>query len=114
MSDDERPKMTDLKEGGGVVEYNKAQGEALGIRMHPGYLTPFSNRSASGAIPNGTRIRKTMVDDGDMNPLGATGVVLGSLRVPGKPGRRGIGYFVAWDARPHIAVFVTAMKIERA
>jgi hypothetical protein len=74
---------------------------------HPGWFGAFTRDQAPGAIPNGSPIRKVATEDGDTNPVGARGLVLGSVDVPGK----GLAYFVEWDATPRCAVFVVAWKI---
>ena len=102
------------------------------LTVEAGYAGVFTRHEAEGAIPNGTRIVKVAVDgDGseDAHPIGARGVVLGSLEFP--PGAvaevrqelaaKGLdvpdvtfAYFVEWEARPRVAVGVMDWKIARA
>jgi hypothetical protein len=79
------------------------------ILTEHGYLGAFTRDQAPGAIANGTHIVKTRTEEGDANPIGATGVVLGSLCHEEK-----YLYFVEWDSLPRVAVGVSDWKIERA
>lgn len=104
-----------LNIGGFVDEDND-----LGMRNHPGYFGAFTTRQAEGALPNGTRIRKSWSEPGDTTPVGTEGVVLGSLPCPNKlpdkpdlPESGGFFYFVEWDNRPKTAIGMVARKIER-
>lgn len=80
------------------------------LREEEGWIGVFTRAQAEGAIPNGTRVVKVLVEKGDTHPLGAKATVLGSAVVPEMPGR--FGYFVEWDTHPRIAVFVAWMKIK--
>lgn len=62
---------------------------------------------AEGAMPNGQRIIKVKSEDGDANPVGTRGRVLGSLYDP----ELGYGYFVEWETFPGLPVLVKAFKI---
>ena len=67
---------------------------------------------AEGAIPNGTRVRKTREDpEGDITPIGTQGVVLASHRVD----IDGVtyAYFVEWDTTPGVPIGCGDWKIER-
>ncbi len=70
---------------------------------------------APGAWPNGTRVRKSRMEDGDTNPIGTLATVTGSVgpMPPGGPKPGTFGYFVRWDPRPHLPVFVHESKVER-
>jgi hypothetical protein len=72
-----------------------------------GYIGTFSRDQVSGVIPNGTTIRKVKTEDGDAHPVGALGVVLGSIQIPTMP----IFYFIEWEALPGYAVGVIDWKI---
>jgi len=74
---------------------------------HPGWLGLFTTDEYPGALPNGTRIIKVLMLQGDAHRPGAKGTVLGSMGHP----QIGIGYFVEWDDTPKTAVFVEARKI---
>jgi len=74
---------------------------------HDGYAGVYTRHESEGCLKNGTRIYKSMSDDGDATPTGTAGTVLGSLSDP----RVGKGYFVEWDDKPKTAVFVIEQKI---
>lgn len=79
-------------------------------------LGHYVETQADGAIPNGAQIRKCFCEEGDANPIGTLGKVIGSIGpvdVPDFPGCR-YGYFVVWETMPNFAVFVADKKIERA
>jgi hypothetical protein len=80
---------------------------SFGIVEEPGYLGAFTRKEHTGAIPNGTRVKKVWGEDGDTHPVGSEGVVLGSIGAGSM-----IGYFIEWDARPKAAVFVAGPKLE--
>jgi hypothetical protein len=69
----------------------------------------YTEENAPGAIPRGTAIVKVFSEDGDANPTGTRGKVLGSM----SDGQR-IGYFVEWETTPGVPVFVADFKIARA
>jgi hypothetical protein len=69
----------------------------------------FTAGEAPGAISNGTPVVKVKSEIGDLNPVGATGTVLGSI----SGGDQGFGYFVAWDQLPNMPVFIAGFKIDR-
>lgn len=79
---------------------------AFGLHTEQGWAGNFTRNQASGCIPNGTRIVKTLVESGDTHKLGDTGVVLGSIAAAGMS-----GYFIEWDDRPKHAVFTCSHKI---
>lgn len=62
---------------------------------------------AEGAMPNGQAIIKVQSEDGDANPVGTRGRVLGSIHDP----KLGYGYFVEWETYPGVPVLVKAFKI---
>ncbi len=88
----------------------------LNFGFHPGWTGMFTNAEAPGAYPNGTRIKKTMVETGDAHGMGALGTVIGSIKspryVPKKFGPH--LYFVEWDDALMVAVGVSGLKIGRA
>ena len=67
---------------------------------------------ALGAIPNGTRIVKKIYEHKDVHDVGAKGTVLSSVGPTLFEGKPEYGYFVIWDDRPGLAVFVVGYKIE--
>jgi hypothetical protein len=86
--------------------------KAAGVVVGGGYQT---DHSADGAIPNGTRVRKCLMEEGDANPVGTLGTVEGSMGpVPHPLHGNMYGYFVRWDTMPYIQVFVAGKKVERA
>lgn len=72
----------------------------------------YVDTHAEGAIPNGKRIRKSVFENGDGNPIGSLGTIIGSIGPLDVPGAR-YGYFVEWDRFPGYAVFVADRKIEQ-
>lgn len=72
-----------------------------------GIIGYFTREQAEDAIPNGSRIVKTNSEQGDGNPDGTLGTVLGSVSAPG----HGILYFVAWDTAPVMAIAVAGVKV---
>lgn len=92
----------------------------IGIGEHEGYTGAFTRAEVLGAYRNGTHVTKVGMDHGDKRPLGAQGVVLGSmdkgLVIKGldnlhRDAKHGLGYFVEWDDTPRMAVFIIAWKI---
>lgn len=80
-----------------------------------------------GAMPNGTRVRKSFMEPGDTHPVGACGTVLSSMgpvtaelmmelpppidgALPWTVGE--FFYFVEWDDLPDIPVGVRGRKLE--
>jgi hypothetical protein len=80
-----------------------------------GFLGHFTKNQAEGAMRNGTRIKKTVYEEGDATAIGQLGRVLGSLPVPPDSIPEGTGpgffYFVEWDHAPKIAIGVSWLKI---
>jgi hypothetical protein len=76
--------------------------------VDPGSIA-FTTDTAAGAWPNGTRVQKrnSKADDGHAD--GALGTVLGSIGAGGL-----LGYFVAWDDRPGLPVFVAGPRLVTA
>lgn len=56
----------------------------------------------------GTRVRKRRSSIQDRTTDGSFGTVIGVLA-----DETALGYFVAWDAQPRLAVFVMGAKVER-
>jgi hypothetical protein len=79
------------------------------LAEYPGWQGVHTREQALGALKNGTRVRKVATEPGDFHPIGSLATVLGSFSA----GELGIGYFVAWDAAPHVAVLVGWPKIEQ-
>jgi hypothetical protein len=73
----------------------------------------WTEEEAPGALPNGTKIVKVAADPDDMRPLGATGVVIGSLGPVNLPGWEHVkyGYFVRWDDAPEWPTAVMDFKV---
>ncbi len=82
----------------------------MNIKNHKGWVGQFTNDQAKGAIPNGTRIKKTESEEGDATPDGTLGTVLGSLRAPPEMGML-LFYFVEWDNSKRVAVGIMGWKI---
>lgn len=86
----------------------------------------FTRHEADGAIPNGTVIRKCDAEDGDAHPIGAMGVVIGSLATDPRndltrsqlleiePRFRdcAYAYFIEWRDEPNMVTGIIAPKIE--
>lgn len=71
----------------------------------------FLPGEAEGALKNGTRIRKVKSAEGDDHPDGSPGTVLSSHAYPIMGG---FGYFVAWDDRPALPVFIHGERITQS
>jgi hypothetical protein len=84
--------------------------EMLDIRHRDGWTNPFTRRQAPQALyKNGSRVRKVREDEGgDVTPLGVEGEVLGSIWFPSA----GAAYFVEWDNKPRVAMFIVESKIK--
>lgn len=90
-------------------ELNGLTAISLGIRNHPGYLTPFCKKQAAGAWANGSCVVKSGSDPGgDVTPDGIKGKILGSLKAP----NGGYAYFVEWENKPKFAIFCTEEKMK--
>lgn len=85
-------------------------GPIYGIRRHSGWIGAFTRSRAQGSrFGSGDRIRKVKSEPEDATPLGTTGTVLGSVRVPEHPH---CAYFVEWDTRKREAVLVIDWKLD--
>ena len=72
----------------------------------------FTTEHAEGALPNGTRVEKTLSKPGDTHVDGAKATVLGSLGpIPWEDMPRVYGYFVEWDDYPGIPAFVAGHRL---
>lgn len=73
---------------------------------------------ADNAIPNGTRIKKVVFEEGDSTPLGDEGVVFSSVATPKEMKEEfpdvDFMYWVIWDTMPQVPVAVSSYKIGRA
>jgi hypothetical protein len=83
------------------------------VRNYPGYTGAFTRDQAPGALASGTRIMKTDSEEGDANPDGALGTVLGSLSHP-EVQNGALMYFIEWDAVPKVAVGCMGFKVRAA
>lgn len=83
------------------------------IRNYPGYHGAFTRDQAPGALASGTRIMKTSSEEGDANPDGALGTVLGSMSYP-EVHDGALFYFIEWDSAPKVAVGCMGFKIKTA
>jgi len=92
----------------GKTEPNPLEAD-FGIRHESGWVGAFTRRDVEGAIPAGTRIRKVVSEEGDGNPVGTRGIVLGSMPKLGYPW---FMYFVQWDHLPRRAVACPGFKID--
>lgn len=84
---------------------------------HPGWYGAFTREQAEGAIPNGTRIVKAKCDEGDANPIGTPGKVLGSIANTGVVEdyeHVKFLYFIEWENNRLVAVGLVDYKIARA
>jgi hypothetical protein len=72
----------------------------------------FTTDQAPGALSNGTRVMKATEEPGDAHARGALATILGSIGPGMVNGRKAYGYFVEWDDRPGLPVFVADYKIE--
>ena len=56
------------------------------LHNHMAHLPPqmveLLLKGAKGAYPKGTNVEKVLEENGDLNPIGTKGIVLGSLEVP--------------------------------
>ena len=80
------------------------------FREEPGWTGAFTRSQVPGAIRNGRRIVKVETEEGDFNPVGTEGAVLGSFNHP-KIFAGVVMYFVEWDGTPRVAVAVLGRKI---
>jgi hypothetical protein len=98
-----------LTKKGSVIEFDEE--DIPGVRNWPGWQGAFTRDQAPDALfRNGARIKKAKGEPLDRTPIGTKGTVLGSLQAHGV----GIGYFVEWDDRKRLAVFVVGWKITGA
>jgi hypothetical protein len=81
----------------------------IDLRPERGWLGAFTRDRAPGALPNGTRVVKANSETGDATPDGQPGVILGSLRAPG---RAELMYFVEWANKPRAAVATIEWKVK--
>jgi hypothetical protein len=65
------------------------------------------DQAAEALYPNGTRVLKDKGEPGDATPIGTKGLVLGSISHP----EMGVGYFVEWDDKPGVPIFVVERKL---
>jgi len=98
-----------MKIEGHTIAADEAFAKYFGIEDQPGYLTPFTRRQWPLAkYMNGARVRKVWQDrTGDIHPPGSLGTVLGSIGALGMQA----GYFIEWDATPHVATLVVEDKL---
>lgn len=68
----------------------------------------YTTQEADGALKNGRTVRKVNSEEGDGNPDGSIGTVLGSISHE----EHGPFYFVRWDRMAYFAVGVMAKKVE--
>lgn len=99
-----------------TFEVGEEEGRALGLKNEPGWTGSFSRAEAEGALRNGTRVRKLIMEEGDTHPVCAPGTVLGSLAVPAELSRGQrhqvrFFYYVEWDMSPKEACAVMDYKI---
>lgn len=90
-------------------ELDEITASLLGIRLHTGYLTPFSKNQAAGAWANGSCVVKNGSDPGgDITSDGIKGKILGSLKTP----EGEYAYFVEWDNKPKMPTFCVEEKMK--
>jgi hypothetical protein len=86
----------------------------MNIGLRPGWHGLHTIDQALGALPNGTRVVKTVMGGGgDTHPIGATGSVIGSLVADWAEDPGEYFYFVEWDDNPKVAVGVAGDKVAR-
>jgi hypothetical protein len=86
----------------------------------PGASRPFSNSifcfysQAHGAIPNGARVEKIHSEPGDEHQDGDRGAVIGSIGpiLHLVTGEMAYGYWIGWDDRPELPVFIVGDRIQ--
>lgn len=83
------------------------------FRPERGWVGHFTRDQAAGAMPNGTRVRKSEFKPGDAHPIGALATVIGSIRAPVN-GEDQLAYFVEFDDLPKHAVGIMPWRIEEA
>lgn len=67
----------------------------------------FTRDQAYGAWPNGSRVRKAAVHEGDAHQVGALATVIGSVGPLDHPVLGlAFAYFVEWDDVPGVAVLI--------
>lgn len=81
------------------------------IELPDGRRAVYTTNEESGALTNGTRIFKTLSEEGDGHPDGSLGTVIGSIAKDGL-----LAYFVQWDNEPGagLPVGVAAHRIKEA
>lgn len=79
------------------------------LKTYAGHDVEFDPSEASGAWPNGTRVRKTNSVDGDGHRDGSLAVVRGSIGPDPLTGL--FGYFVEWDDLPALPVFIAGSRL---
>jgi hypothetical protein len=72
-------------------------------------MNAYTDDEVPGAYRNGSRVEKIQGEEEDRNPIGAIGLVLGSM---GIAELNMVGYFVEWDTDPGKPVFVSDWKIK--
>lgn len=86
----------------------------FGLQEHPGYQGLFTRRQSPLALfGNGARVMKVAGGPVSMHAIGATATVLGSIDTV-MEGVPVVGYFVAFDADPGRAVFISDFKLRGA
>ena len=83
------------------------------LRYEPGWAGAFTRDTADGALPNGSLVVKTNSEQGDGEPDGTPGVVLGSVVHPELMDGQ-LCYFVEWAPRQRVAVATVADKLRPA
>jgi len=80
------------------------------LKNEPGWAGYFTRQEVDGALKNGTRVVKAISENGNRQPNGTPGVILGSMSRPGiKSGE--VCYFVEWASMPRCAVAVMSFKL---
>lgn len=102
----------------GPYDVDDAEANKLGLGYHPGYRTPFCNKQAPGALPNGTVIVKHNSKATDATKDGSLGKVLGSIGPTPEALKAmfpGVNYFywVEWNDDPGMAIGCVDTKIRR-
>lgn len=78
----------------------------------PGWTGTVMRHQEEGALPNGTRVVKTISDPEDAHEDGELGTVLGSIAVPETAPH--LMYCVEWDSHPRTSVFTIDLHVRAA
>jgi len=95
-------------------EINEEDKKSLGLKCLDidGTSRAYTDKDSKGApLRRGARIEKTMAEDYDYTPVGASGTIIGSLGPMHFDGKQAYLYFIAWDMQPLLPVACIDTKI---